>query len=80
MPVFSFSGSLVAVSAALGRGHRATPLAQFLTCQYARRYLICLTHGNVDLWVTGGIGLFSAFWRYLTSPSDEVYWHPLAQN
>jgi hypothetical protein len=44
-----------------------------------RRYLVSLAQLKFELWVKGGIGLFSAFWRHLVTPTDEVYWNPLSQ-
>jgi hypothetical protein len=80
MPLVLVSGALAAATTALGRHHRASPLAQLLACHFMRRYLIQLFSLRFELWVSGGIGLFSAFWRNLTTPADEVYWNPLTSS
>lgn len=72
-PLIQASGSLVAAATSLGRKSRSTPLAQLLTCHFMRRYLISLVKLRFELWVKGGIGLFSAVWRHLVTPVDEVY-------
>lgn len=79
-PLIQASGSLTASATSLGRKLRASPLAQLLTCHFMRRYLVSLVKLNFELWVKGGVGLFSAAWRHLVSPVDEVYWNPLTQS
>lgn len=80
LPLIQASGSLTASATSLGRKLRASPLAQLLTCHFVRRYLVSLAKLNFELWVKGGVGLFSAAWRHLISPVDEVYWNPLSQS
>lgn len=59
-PLIQASGSLTASATSLGRKLRSSPLAQLLTCHFMRRYLISLAKLNFELWVKGGVGLFSA--------------------
>jgi hypothetical protein len=48
-PAFMLSGSLVSAVTTLGRKYRTTPLAQLLSAQYARRYLVMLLRAKLDL-------------------------------
>jgi hypothetical protein len=78
-PVVTLSGSLIAAAVTLGRRSRTSPLAQLLVCYSMRRYLATLGRVGLELWLRGGVGLFPVVWRYLTGPSEEVYWNPLSQ-
>jgi hypothetical protein len=73
-PLFLISGSLTASSIGLTRKSRYSSVAQLLSCFFLRRYLILLNAPSFEVYVKNGVGIFSLLWRYITTPTDEIYW------
>lgn len=61
------------------RQYRRANFIQRCLFRHVRRYLLVLEALSLQLRIRGGIPRLRAYWRSLTAPSMEFYWHPLTE-
>lgn len=47
--------------------------------QHMRRYLLVLAHGPMDVRLVGALPRLRTYWRALTRPTEEAFYHPITE-